>query len=167
MTVTAEIQITDRAQSHIMEQLKKSGSSSLRLGVKESGCNGFMYTLDYLTDTSVSDFSLFERSDLSVCAHEEDLALCLWNRNRFSDRGTELCTRIQKPQSPKLLRLRRKLFFRICRPQQLNGRNQDRGSRERRRSPGLICCCNGTTDRHNISSVPSKVGSDGRQNHHT
>ena len=73
MTVTAEIQITDRAQSHIMEQLKKSGSSSLRLGVKESGCNGFMYTLDYLTDTSVSDFSLFERSDLSVCAHEEDL----------------------------------------------------------------------------------------------
>ena len=26
MTVTAEIQITDRAQSHIMEQLKKSGS---------------------------------------------------------------------------------------------------------------------------------------------
>ena len=46
MTVTAEIQITDRAQSHIMEQLKKSGSSSLRLGVKESGCNGFMYTLE-------------------------------------------------------------------------------------------------------------------------
>ena len=73
MTVTAEIQITDRAQSHIIEQLKKSGSNSLRLGVKESGCNGFMYTLDYLTDTSLSDFSLFERSDLSVCAHEEDL----------------------------------------------------------------------------------------------
>ena len=66
MTVTAEIQITDRAQSHIMEQLKKSGSSSLRLGVKESGCNGFMYTLDYLTDTSVSDFSLFERSDICL-----------------------------------------------------------------------------------------------------
>ena len=73
MTVTAEIQITDRAQSHIMEQLKKSGSSSLRLGVKESGCNGFMYTLDYLNDTSVSDFSLFERSDITVCAHEQDL----------------------------------------------------------------------------------------------
>ena len=73
MTVTTEIQITDRAQIHILEQLKKSGSSSLRLGVKESGCNGFMYTLDYLTDTSSSDFSLFKHSDLSVCADEQDL----------------------------------------------------------------------------------------------
>ena len=73
MSVTEEIQITDRAQNHIMEQLKKSGSNYLRLGVKESGCNGFMYTLDYLTNSSVSDFSLFERSDFSVCTNEQDL----------------------------------------------------------------------------------------------
>ena len=73
MTVTPEIQITNKAQTHILEQLKKSGSSSLRLGIKESGCNGFMYTLDYLTETSDSNFSLFEHSDISVCALEQDL----------------------------------------------------------------------------------------------
>ena len=73
MTVTTEIQITDRAHTHILEQLRKNGSSSLRLGIKESGCNGFMYTLDYLTDTNDSNFSLFEPSDISVCAHAQDL----------------------------------------------------------------------------------------------
>ena len=77
MTVTTEIQITDRAQAHILEQLKKSGSSSLRLGVKESGCNGFMYTLDFLEDAEASDHLVTVNDDVIVCINEQDLALVL------------------------------------------------------------------------------------------
>ena len=70
---TPHISVSQRAHAHIRTQVEQTQSRYLRLGVKESGCNGFMYTLDYLTDTSGSDFSLFEHSDLCVCADEHDL----------------------------------------------------------------------------------------------
>ena len=35
-----EITATLAAAEHIREQIKKSGHSHLRLGIKESGCNG-------------------------------------------------------------------------------------------------------------------------------
>ena len=41
----AAIAVTDAARAHIAGQISRSGHRFLRLGVKESGCNGFMYTL--------------------------------------------------------------------------------------------------------------------------
>ena len=73
MNKTQGIVITNKAENHILAQLEKSGSSLLRLGIKESGCNGFMYTLDYLTEAGSSDLTLLDNSPLSVCTSEEDL----------------------------------------------------------------------------------------------
>ena len=64
MNKTQSIVITNKAENHILAQLEKSGSSLLRLGIKESGCNGFMYTLDYLTEAGSSDLTLHENSQL-------------------------------------------------------------------------------------------------------
>ena len=39
-----------RAIAHLKRQLTQSGAAALRLGVKESGCSGYMYELDFVTD---------------------------------------------------------------------------------------------------------------------
>ncbi len=42
------IELTERAANHILNQARKEGrSGGVRLGVRTSGCSGFMYTVDY------------------------------------------------------------------------------------------------------------------------
>lgn len=42
------IELTERAANHIRDALVRHGSGiGLRLGVRTSGCSGFMYTVDY------------------------------------------------------------------------------------------------------------------------
>ena len=77
MSKTQTISVTEKAETHILLQLEKTGSSLLRLGVKESGCNGFMYTLDYLTEPSASDQALIDKSALSISALVKDLPYVL------------------------------------------------------------------------------------------
>lgn len=84
MTVTAfdptQIALTPSARRHITEQIARSGRRSLRLGVKESGCNGFMYTLDYIDAPAASDHR-FLIDGLELYVREEELPMV---------RGTEV-----------------------------------------------------------------------------
>ena len=50
------IQLTERAAAHIRDSLSRHGSGiGLRLGVKTSGCSGFMYTVGYADDVGDDD----------------------------------------------------------------------------------------------------------------
>ena len=40
------ISVTESAQAHIAGQIARSGHRFLRLGVKESGCTGYMYVME-------------------------------------------------------------------------------------------------------------------------
>jgi iron-sulfur cluster assembly protein len=71
---TPQISVSQRAHAHIKTQVEQTQSRYLRLGVKESGCNGFMYTLDFLEDAGASDH-LVTVNDVIVCINEQDLAL--------------------------------------------------------------------------------------------
>lgn len=44
----SEISVSDRAVRHLARQLQNEQAQALRLGVEESGCNGFAFTLDYV-----------------------------------------------------------------------------------------------------------------------
>lgn len=44
------ITITPAALAHVSRQLRSESASALVLGVTESGCNGYMYELDYARD---------------------------------------------------------------------------------------------------------------------
>ncbi len=69
------ISVTGAAAVHITEQVARSGRHCLRLGVKESGCNGYMYVLDYI-DAPSDDDRVFPIDDnLSVYVSETDLPL--------------------------------------------------------------------------------------------
>lgn len=67
MTNHANITITSTAKTHIRNQLKLTQAKYLRLGVKESGCNGYMYMLDFLEAPLPSDECFEFSDDVRVC----------------------------------------------------------------------------------------------------
>lgn len=70
-----QITVSERAQAHIRTQVALTRSNFLRLGVKESGCNGFMYTLDFLESAATDDHLLHISEQVTVCVKDQDLAL--------------------------------------------------------------------------------------------
>ena len=72
---TSPISFTTDALSHVRKQLAQTRAAYLRLGVKESGCNGFMYTLDFLDDPLPDDQAFEFEEDVRVCVSEGDMAL--------------------------------------------------------------------------------------------
>ena len=64
---TPQISVSQRAHAHIRTQVEQTRSNFLRLGVKESGCNGFMYTLDFLESADADDHLLEVGEDVTVC----------------------------------------------------------------------------------------------------
>ena len=72
---TPQISVSQRAEAHIKTQVEQTQSRYLRLGVKESGCNGFMYTLDFLEDAETNDHLVTVSDHVTVCINEQDLAL--------------------------------------------------------------------------------------------
>ena len=55
------ISMTPAAQDHVGQQIAREGANALLLGVSDSGCNGYMYELSYLSEAPASakqfDFS--------------------------------------------------------------------------------------------------------------
>lgn len=75
------VSATPAALAHLRAQIERAGRQCLRLGVKESGCNGYMYTLDYI-DAPGDDEQAFEVGDaVTLYVRDADLAMV---------RGTEL-----------------------------------------------------------------------------
>ena len=69
------ISITAAARRHIRNQLHQTQARFLRLGVRESGCNGFMYMLDFLEQPE-NDDTCFEFEDgVNVCVAQADMPL--------------------------------------------------------------------------------------------
>lgn len=72
---TPQITVSERAQEHIRVQVQQTRTNFLRLGVKESGCNGFMYTLDFLESAEHDDHLLEVNDGVTVCIKDQDLPL--------------------------------------------------------------------------------------------
>ena len=73
--MNTQITVSPTACDHIRKQVELTGSRFLRLGVKESGCNGYMYTLDFLEDTLSDDIQVEVADGVNICIHQEDVAL--------------------------------------------------------------------------------------------
>ena len=72
---TPQITVSKRAQEHIRVQVQQTRTNFLRLGVKESGCNGFMYTLDFLESAESDDHLVEVNQGVTVCIKDQDLPL--------------------------------------------------------------------------------------------
>ena len=72
---SAAITATDAAVAHITRQIARSGRSCLRLGLKESGCNGYMYVLDYIDRPQADDRAFEIAEGLALYVRQDDLRL--------------------------------------------------------------------------------------------
>ncbi|MFV2091135.1 MAG: HesB/IscA family protein [Pseudomonadales bacterium] len=102
MTVTTfdptQISVTETARDHIAGQISRSGRRYLRLGVKESGCNGFMYTLDYVDVPAPGD-KRFQLGSLEVYVRRDDLPLVLGTEIDFINEGLNSSLKFKNPKA--------------------------------------------------------------------
>ena len=75
MNQPVDLSITDAAGQHIRNQLQQTQAEYLRLGVKESGCNGYMYMLDFLESPESEDQCFEFGEGVRVCVRSADLEL--------------------------------------------------------------------------------------------
>ncbi|WP_435100556.1 HesB/IscA family protein [Arhodomonas sp. AD133] len=67
------IQVTERAADHIRRSVDRHQDSiGLRLGVRTSGCSGFMYTVDYADRVDDGD-TVFEQHGVKVVVDGKSL----------------------------------------------------------------------------------------------
>lgn len=77
-TTDSKISATPEAVRYICDQLQRRGARAMRLGVKESGCNGFMYTLNYVYEDHAARDVQFQLDEaLAVLVDEQSLPLVL------------------------------------------------------------------------------------------
>lgn len=70
-----DITMTDGAIGHVRAQLATTGASGIRLAIKESGCNGYMYTLDYLDSADEDDEAVAVADDLTLYLRRADIPM--------------------------------------------------------------------------------------------
>ena len=61
-----QLDVTSSAQDFIRNQMRGQQDRYIRLGVEESGCNGFMYTLDFTQAPEDGDLLVEVSNDLSI-----------------------------------------------------------------------------------------------------
>lgn len=94
----SQISVTEAAQDHITSQVLRSGRQFLRLGVKESGCNGFKYTLDYIDGPEDSD-KRFELGSLDVYVRQDELPLILGTEIDYIVEGLNASLKFKNPNA--------------------------------------------------------------------
>lgn len=75
------VRMTPAAIGHVRRQLARSGARAVRIGVTTSGCSGYMYQMDLVTEPRGEDAEYAVAQDFSVYVDPEALPLV---------RGTEI-----------------------------------------------------------------------------
>ena len=67
------ISVTERAATQIKKQLEKRGKGiGLKLGIKQSGCSGYSYVLDYADSLNEKD-AVFEEFGVKIVVTADDM----------------------------------------------------------------------------------------------
>lgn len=103
MTVTSydprDIRVTQPALAHLRRQIASSGHSFLRLGVKESGCNGYMYTLEYLDEPANTDRAYAVDDSVTFYVREQDIELVQGTEVDYVVEGLNASLKFKNPRA--------------------------------------------------------------------
>lgn len=92
------ITVTESAASRVRNYLNKRGKGlGLRLGVKQTGCSGFAYVLDY-ADELADDDVVFEDNGIKVVVDQDSLKYVDGTRVDFVNEGLNQMFKFENPQ---------------------------------------------------------------------
>lgn len=95
MAITLTQNAADRVRSH----LEQRGSGiGLRLGVKQTGCSGFAYVIDY-ADAIADEDVVFETAGVAVVVDQPSLAYIDGTEVDFVKEGLNEAFKFRNPQS--------------------------------------------------------------------
>jgi len=93
------ITLTEKAATQIARQLTKRGRGlGLRLGVKQAGCSGFAYVVDYADELADGD-TVFEEHGVKVVVKDADLALLEGVEVDYTREGINEAFRFSNPKA--------------------------------------------------------------------
>ena len=93
------ISLTTSAAQRVLDYLEKRGSGvGLRLGVKETGCSGFAYVINY-ADSVADDDIVFESEGVKVIVDSESLAFIDGTQVDFVKDGLNEAFKFRNPQA--------------------------------------------------------------------
>lgn len=96
---TVEIHLTPRARAHIRAKVEAAGGAGMRLGVRESGCSGFMYDVG-VTDQPRPDDTCFEFEDgVRIFVAREHLALLAGTEIDYVTQGLNSTLKFSNPNA--------------------------------------------------------------------
>jgi len=78
---TDVLSVTPAAADHLKTQVESKGCKGLRISVKESGCSGYMYVMEEVSDSESDDVTLNLNNGISVFMDAKSVGFL---------RGTEL-----------------------------------------------------------------------------
>lgn len=93
------ISITPAALAHVRRQLRQEGAEALVLAVTESGCNGYMYELDYATSTVSNARSFRFDKDVRVEVAEDHWPLVRGTEIDFVVEGLNSALKFNNPNA--------------------------------------------------------------------
>ncbi len=97
-----EIELTEAAARRIQSQLSKRGRGlGLRLGVKESGCSGYAYVMDYADEQKPDDL-VIEAHGARVYVDAQSLPLLSGLRLDFRREGLNELFKFDNPNAEEL-----------------------------------------------------------------
>ena len=93
------ITLTESAAERVRSYLSKRGSGlGLRLGIKQTGCSGFAYVVNYADEIGPDDV-VFEQEDVKVVVDPESLKLIDGTEVDFVKEGLNEAFKFRNPQS--------------------------------------------------------------------
>jgi iron-sulfur cluster assembly protein len=93
------ISLTESAATRVRDYLTKRGSGvGLRLGVKQTGCSGFAYVINYADEIGTDD-AVFESDGIKVIVDQESLELIDGTEVDFVKDGLNEAFKFRNPQA--------------------------------------------------------------------
>lgn len=102
-TDPAAVQLTPAAARHLSKALTRNAAEAVRLGVTESGCNGYMYELSYAASIDEADhqyqFATDEPPAVTVVVAPTDLPLVQGTEIDYVTEGLNSALKFANPNA--------------------------------------------------------------------
>lgn len=96
---TVPVRVTEAALRHLREQIATAGGAGLRLGIKESGCTGYRYVLDVVTEAPADDVQVAAAPDITLWIDRNALGVVRGTTIDYVREGINRVLRFDNPNT--------------------------------------------------------------------